>query len=71
MSRRLIILHCLWLLATIAILAFLWEWTWEAFGVSPENLEKPFRGLFRIAFSACMMVILLGSQILVARRLPP
>ena len=69
MPRRLIILHCLWLLATIAILAFLWEWTWAAFGVSPENMEKPFRGLFRIVFSACMMVILLGSQALVVRRI--
>jgi hypothetical protein len=70
MSRRWIILHCLWLLATMAILAFLWEWSWAAMVFSFENMEKPFRGLFRIAFSACIMMILLGSQVLVARRAP-
>ena len=70
MSRRLIILHCLWLLATIVILAFLWEWTLAAFVPTLENMEKPFRGLFRLVFSGCMTVILFGSQVLVVQRMP-
>ena len=70
MNRRYILVHGIWLLTTIVIAVMLYHWTLAAFGASPENLAKPFRGFFRIAFSVIITQILFGTQALVARRFP-
>ena len=69
MSRRYILVHGIWLLTTIVIAVMLYHWTLAAFGASPENLAKPLRGFFRIAFSVIFIQILLGTQALVGRKL--
>ena len=70
MRRRHILVHGIWLLTTIVIAVILFYWMMASFVTSPENLEKPFRGFFRIAFSVIFTQILLGTQALIARRLP-
>ncbi len=70
MSRRYILAHGIWLLTTIVIAVMLYYWTLAGFITSPENVAKPLRGFFRIAFSVIFTQILLGTQALVARRFP-
>ena len=68
MSRRYLVLHIVWLVITITTAVLLVEWTWAAFDYSRENMDKPFRGLFRLVFSAFIVVLATGTQAMIARR---
>lgn len=71
MSRT-IVFHLVVLLISTVIIWWLYRWTMLAFYPPPlemdASLAKPWRAWARLAFSAVITGLLLGTHILVARR---
>lgn len=67
-----VIIHLMVLAISFTILYGLWRWTDAAFHPSLDEgdltFEKPWRAPARLAFTATMAALLLGTQAYIAKR---
>jgi heme A synthase len=67
-----LVIQLIALIATFLILYFLWQWTYDAFYPPLDQIDeafaKPWRPWARLAFTAILAVLMLGTQAYVAAR---